>query len=118
MNRHAGRAPCPHGVLLATLVAAPAAGQARREGPDINESERTLQQKQSQLKDERAKVAQAKKREASVLAELEDTEKRLGDKRRQVGVLDERVKKARVDVASLQGDIGRLEVQRSGQERR
>ncbi|HET6367563.1 MAG TPA: peptidoglycan DD-metalloendopeptidase family protein [Pseudomonadales bacterium] len=104
------------GLLLTTLVVAPAAGQARREGPDINESERTLQQKQRQLKDERAKVAQAKKREASVLAELEDTEKRLGDKRRQVGVLDERVKKAKVDVASLQGDIGRLEVQRSGQE--
>ena len=103
-------------LLLTTLVISPVAGQARREGPDINESERTLQQKQRQLKDERAKVAQAKKREASVLAELEDTEKRLGDKRRQVGVLDERVRKAKADVTGLQGEIGRLEVQRSGQE--
>ena len=61
-------------LLLIALLATPVAGQSRREGPDINDSERTLQQKQKQLKEERAKVAQAKKREASVLAELEDTE--------------------------------------------
>ena len=91
-------------------------GQAKREGPDLGESEHTLQQKQKQLKEERAKVAQAKKREASLLAELEEIEKRLGDKRRQVAVLDGRVKKAQADVSGLQGEIGRLEMQRSGQE--
>ena len=96
------------------MLAPPAVGQARRDGHDLNESELTLQQKQRQLKEERAKVVQAKKREASVLAELEDTEKRLGDKRRQVGVLDERVKKAKADVAGLQGEIGRLEIQPLG----
>ena len=78
------------GLALPLVLAPPAVGQTRRDGHDLNESELTLQQKQRQLKEERAKVVQAKKREASVLAELEDTEKRLGDKRRQVGVLEDR----------------------------
>jgi len=105
--------------LLAVVFAAGLAGaqgHAKREGPDLGDSERTLQQKQRQLKEERAKVAQAKKREASILAELEETEKQIGVKRRQVAVLDTRVKKAQADVSGLQGEIGRLEVQRAGQE--
>jgi septal ring factor EnvC (AmiA/AmiB activator) len=104
------------GLLAVILLTGSAGAQARREGPDLGDSERTLQQKQRQLKEERAKVAQAKKREASILAELEDTEKRIGNKRRQVAALDTRVKKAQADVSGLQGEIGRLEVQRTGQE--
>lgn len=106
------------GLLAVFFVAglAGAQGQARREGPDLGDSERALQQKQRQLKEERAKVAQAKKREASILAELEETEKQIGEKRRQVAVLDNRVKRAQADVTGLQGEIGRLEVQRAGQE--
>jgi murein hydrolase activator len=103
-------------LLLVGLVAGSAAAQAKREAAELNESERTLKEKQRRLNEERAKVAQAKKREASILAELEDTEKRIADKRRQVGVLDVRVKKAQSDVHGLQGEIGRLEVQRTGQE--
>ena len=105
--------------LLAVVFAAGLAGaqgHAKREGPDLGDSERTLQQKQRQLKEERAKVAQAKKREASILAELDETERRITVKRRQVAVLDARVKKAQADVFGLQGEIGRLEVQRAGQE--
>jgi septal ring factor EnvC (AmiA/AmiB activator) len=105
--------------LLAVVFAAGLAGaqgHAKREGPDLGDSERTLQQKQRQLKEERAKVAQAKKREASILAELDETERQITVKRRQVAVLDARVKKAQADVSGLQGEIGRLEVQRAGQE--
>ncbi len=104
------------GLLAALLLAGSAGAQGRREAPDIGESERTLQQKQRQLNEERAKVAQARKREASILAELEDTDKRIAEKRRQVAILDARVKKAQSDVSGLQGEIGRLEVQRRGQE--
>jgi murein hydrolase activator len=104
------------GLLAVILLTGSAGAQAKREGPDLGDSERALQQKQKQLKEERAKVAQAKKREASILAELEDTEKRIADKRRQVAALDARVKKAQADVSGLQGEIGRLEVQRTGQE--
>jgi len=104
------------GLLVGLLLTGPAHAQSRREAPDLGESERTLQQKQRQLNEERAKVAQAKKREASILVELEDTEKRLAEKRRQIGTLDARVKKAQADVSGLQGEIGRLEVQRRGQE--
>jgi septal ring factor EnvC (AmiA/AmiB activator) len=103
-------------LLMVALVAGAAAAQPKREAAELNESERTLQQKQRQLKEERAKVAQAKKREASILVELEETEKRIADKRRQVVVLDTRVKKAQADVTGLHGEIGRLEVQRKGQE--
>jgi murein hydrolase activator len=104
------------GLLAVILLTGSAGAQAKREGPDLGDSERTLQQKQKQLKEERAKVAQAKKREASILAELEDTEKRIGDKRRQVAALDTRVRKAQADISGLQVEIGKLEVQRTGQE--
>jgi septal ring factor EnvC (AmiA/AmiB activator) len=104
------------GLLATLLLAGSVAAQGRRESADLGESERVLQQKQRQLREERAKVAQAKKREASILVELEDTEKRIAEKRRQVVTLDGRVKKAQADVNGLQGEIGRLEVQRSGQE--
>jgi septal ring factor EnvC (AmiA/AmiB activator) len=103
-------------LLLVGLVAGSAHAQSRREATELNDSERTLKEKQRRLNEERAKVAQAKKREASILAELEDTEKRIADRRRQVSVLDVRVRKAQADVHGLQGEIGRLEVQRTGQE--
>ncbi|HKZ05317.1 MAG TPA: peptidoglycan DD-metalloendopeptidase family protein [Methylomirabilota bacterium] len=103
-------------LLLVGLVAGSATAQPKREAAELNDSERTLREKQRRLTEERAKVAQAKKREASILAELEDTEKRIADRRRQVNVLDVRVKKAQADVHGLQGEIGRLEVQRTGQE--
>ena len=72
------------GLLAALLLAGSASAQGRRDTSDLGESERTLQQKQRQLNEERAKVAQARKREASILAELEDTDKRIAEKRRQV----------------------------------
>jgi murein hydrolase activator len=104
------------GLLAALLLAGSVAAQGRRESTDLGENERVLQQKQRQLREERAKVAQAKKREASILAELEETDKRISEKRRQVVTLDGRVKKAQADVTGLHGEIGRLEVQRAGQE--
>jgi len=54
------------------------------------------------------------KREASLLTELEAIDKRLTDKRRQVAVLDARVKRAQTEIGDLQRDIARLEIQRAG----
>ena len=109
----------PRGLVfgLATLLVLGLAGSARAQKPsEIIEKERTLQQKQTQLREERARAAEARKREAGVLAELEEVEKRLGEKRRQVAALDVRVRRAQGEVTALQGEIGRLESQRAGQQ--
>jgi murein hydrolase activator len=105
-------------LLVVTLVlAAPAAAPAqRRDGAEIGEKQRDLQQTQRRLKEERAKAAEARKREAGLLAELETIDKRLNEKRRQVAALDARVRKAQADISELQGDIARLQAQRAGQE--
>ena len=51
-----------------------------------------------------------------MLSELEDIDRRLSDKRQQVAALDGRIKRAQADIGELQGEIGRLESRRSGQE--
>jgi septal ring factor EnvC (AmiA/AmiB activator) len=104
-------------LLVALVLAVPAAASAqRRDGAEIGEKQRDLQQTQKRLKEERAKAAEARKREAGLLAELEAIDKRLNEKRRQVAVLDARARKAQADISELQGDITRLQAQRAGQE--
>ncbi|HEV8436611.1 MAG TPA: peptidoglycan DD-metalloendopeptidase family protein [Methylomirabilota bacterium] len=106
------------GLLLAVLLVTamtPALAQ-KRDGVDIGEKQRDLQQTQKRLNEERAKAAEARKREAGLLAELDAIDKRLTEKRKQVAALDARIKKAQSDVGSLLGDIARLGSQRAGQE--
>lgn len=106
-------------VLAVTLGAltliAPATAQ-RRDPVDLNEKQRDLQQTQKRLNEERAKAADAKRREAGLLAELDSIDRRLTEKRRQVATLDGRVKRAQADIATLQADLDRLQAQRTGQE--
>ena len=75
-------------VILALGLAAPAAGQQKKDSGDLGDKERALQQTQKRLKEERAKAADARKREAGILAELETIDRRLNDKRKQVALLD------------------------------
>jgi len=103
-------------LLLALALAAPAAGQSKRDAADLNDKERALQQTQKRLKEERAKAADARRREASLLSELETIDKRLNDKRKQVAILDARIKHVQGEVGDLQHDIARLETLRAGQE--
>jgi septal ring factor EnvC (AmiA/AmiB activator) len=107
-------------LLLAPALLAPATGEAqapRREGAaDIGDRQRDLQQTQRRLKEERQKAADARKREASVLSELEAIDQRLTEKRKQVAVIDGRMRRAQSDIGELQGEIGRLQARRSGQE--
>jgi septal ring factor EnvC (AmiA/AmiB activator) len=104
--------------LVPALLAPAALAQApKREGAaEIGDKQRDLQQAQKRLREERQKAADARKREAGVLSELEAIDQRLTDKRKQVASLDGRMRKAQADIADLRAEIGRLQARRAGQE--
>lgn len=108
--------PAGAALLLAALVMAGPALAQKRDSTEIRDKQHDLQQTQKRLNEERAKAADAKRREAGLLAELEAIDKRLTQKRRQVAALDDRIKKAQSDIGALQADIARLQAQRAGQE--
>jgi septal ring factor EnvC (AmiA/AmiB activator) len=99
--------------LLATTIAF---GQSRRGEDSISAEQRKLQQTERQLREERRKAAEARKRESSVLAELEVIDKRLADKQREIARLDARMRRAASDVQSLRAEVQQLESQRAGQQ--
>ena len=101
--------------LVVLGVALPAAGQKKDKG-ELGDKEQALQQTQKRLKEERAKAADARKREASLLTELEAIDRRLAEKRKQVALLDTRIRRSVDEMGEQQRDIGRLEGQRAGQE--
>jgi septal ring factor EnvC (AmiA/AmiB activator) len=109
--------------LAAALLAASLLAQALHGLPatlprgEISDKERALQQTQRQLREERAKAAEARRREASLLSELDRIDKDLVAKRRQLVVLDQRVRQTQAQIAELRAEIGRLEIRRVGQER-
>jgi septal ring factor EnvC (AmiA/AmiB activator) len=100
--------------VLVVLAVVPAAAQTRREDP-LQAEQRKLQQTQKQLKEERERAAAARARETSILADLEEIERRLGAKQRDVARLEARIKKAQSDVVMYRGEISKLERQRAGQ---
>ena len=103
-------------VVLALTLVLPAAAQQKKDGADLTDKERALQQTQKRLKEERAKAAEARKREAGILSELETIDRRLNDKRKQVALLDGRIKRAQAEMGDLKLEIARLENMRAGQE--
>lgn len=107
--------PLALAIALTLLAAAPAPAQ-KRDGSDIGQKQHDLQQTQKRLSEERAKAADAKKREAGLLAELESIDRRLTEVRKQVATLDGRTRRAQADIVDLRADIGRLGKQRAGQE--
>ncbi|MGH7354553.1 MAG: murein hydrolase activator EnvC family protein [Candidatus Rokuibacteriota bacterium] len=104
--------------LAAALVAAlvvPAAGQPRKDDP-LQAEQKKLQQTEQKLREEKRRAADARARETSLLAELEQIETRLADKHREVAKLDGRIKKAQGDITTLRTEIRHLEAQRAGQQ--
>jgi len=114
--RHAWRISLVLAVVPALLAPAVLAQVPKRESAEIGDKQQDLQQTQRRLLEERQKAADARKREAGVLSELEGIDRRLSDKRQQVVALDTRLRRAQADVGELQGEIGRLQSRRSGQE--
>jgi septal ring factor EnvC (AmiA/AmiB activator) len=101
----------------ALVIGGAAAQTASKKAEDpISAEQRKLQQTERQLRDEKAKAADARARETSVLAELEIIERRLADKQREIVKLDTRIRKASGDVQLLRGEIQTLETQRTGQQ--
>lgn len=98
------------------LLAASADAQSRR-GDPLQAEQRRLQETQRQLKHEREKAAEARRRESSLLVELEETERRLGDKQREATRLDRQIRRVQAEITGLRGDIDRLQGHRTGQER-
>ena len=80
--------------LILVTSALPVGAQPKRDDP-VQAEQRKLQETQNQLKQEREKAAEARRRETSLLAEIEDTERRLAQKQRDVARLDDRIKRAR-----------------------
>jgi len=110
--------PLLRAVLLVTLIvlaAVPAGAQPKREDT-LQSEQKKLQQTQKRLKEEREKAADARARESSLLAELEQIERRLAEKQAEVARLDKRIRRAQGDIAALRSEIGKLLGQRSGQE--
>ena len=107
-------------LLAAGLAMAPLHGFAQppkaRSGDELKAEQRRLQETQRQLQEERAKAAEAKKRETSLLAELEGIDRALVQKKAEVARLDVRIRRAETDLNALRGDIGRLSGRRSEQE--
>ncbi|MBI2162107.1 MAG: hypothetical protein HYU25_17315 [Candidatus Rokubacteria bacterium] len=102
-------------VTLALLATVPAGAQPKREDA-LQSEQKKLQQTQKRLKEEREKAAAARARETSLLAELEQIERRLAEKQAEVARLAKRIRRAQADIGALRGEIGKLVGQRSGQE--
>src|SRR5438034_1175092 len=101
-------------MLLAMLTAVPAAAQPKRDDP-LQAEQRKLQQTQKQLREEKERVAAARARETSLLAELEEIDRRLAAKQGEVARLDGRIKRTQAEVQGFRSEISKLERQRAGQ---
>ncbi|HEV2919856.1 MAG TPA: peptidoglycan DD-metalloendopeptidase family protein [Actinomycetota bacterium] len=106
--------------LLVTLalvtVAAPVLAQAPRKDDPIQAEQRKLRQTEQQLRDEKRKAAEARARETSLLAELDQVEQQLADKHKQIAKLDTRIGRTQTEVTGLRGEVQGLQRQRAGQE--
>lgn len=103
-------------LLLLLALTSPASAQPTKKEDPLQTEQRRLQETQRQLKHEREKVAEARRRETSLLAELEETERRLRDKQREVARVDRQVRRVQGEIVALRGDINRLQGHRTWQE--
>jgi septal ring factor EnvC (AmiA/AmiB activator) len=94
----------------------PRSGQQKKDSADLGDKEHAASADAEAAQGERAKAADARKREAGLLSELEAIDRRLSEKRKQVAILDGRIQRSQAEMSELQRDIVRLEGQRSGQE--
>ena len=102
--------------VLLVAVVVPASAQQPKKDDRLQAEQKRLQETERQIKEQREKAEQARRRETSLLAELEEIDGRLATKQREVKQLDVRIRKAQDDVQGLRGEIRRLEGDRTGQQ--
>lgn len=102
-------------VLLIAAIGVPVAAAQKRDEA-LQAEQRKLQETEKRLKLERERVAAARRKETSVLAELEQIELRLADKQRDVARLDSQIAGVQGEIGALRRDIDRLQSHRAGQE--
>lgn len=95
------------GVLLGLLLVSPGADAQQKD--DIGVGQKKLRQTQRELREQREKAAEARKREASVLAELEEMDRTIAVKKREVAGLTSQMAKLRTEIGTLRADIYHLE---------
>ena len=103
-------------VLALVSLASPVLAQAPRKDDSIQAEQRKLRQTEQQLRDEKRKAAEARARETSLLADLDQVERQLADKQKQIARLDGRISRTQSEVAGLRGEIQQLQKHRAGQE--
>jgi septal ring factor EnvC (AmiA/AmiB activator) len=101
--------------LAALFCAWPGAAEPQKKD-DVGAQQRKLRQTQRQLREQREKAAEARRKEVSLLAELEQIDQTLARKRQEVTALGGRIERARSDVATLRGEIRRFEGRRALQQ--
>lgn len=102
--------------LALAVLAAPVLAQSPRKDDPLQAEQRKLRQTEQQIREEKRKAAEARARETSVLAEVEQIEKRLADKHKEITRLDSKITRKQGEVTSLRGEIQLLQKQRAGQE--
>ncbi len=102
-------------ILIGLALLAPAAGVAQKK-EDVGAEQRKLQQTQRELREQRAKAAEARKKESSLLAELEEIDRTLAQKKADVARLDERIARTQAEIGGLRGDIRRFEGRKTVQQ--
>jgi murein hydrolase activator len=110
--------PLVVGFVVALVVVGSSAAQqhAPKKDDRLQSEQKRLHETQRQLKEEREKAAEARRRETSLLAELEQIDRRLAEKQREVKQLDERIQRVQGEIHALRGEIQRLEGDRTRQE--
>lgn len=103
------------GILVIGALVAPAFAQ-KRDDSQLKEKEKALTQTRKRLGEERAKAQAAKKKEASLLAELEEIDRTLLAKRKDLRNLDRRLNAARGEIEKLEREIRQMEGQRESQQ--
>jgi septal ring factor EnvC (AmiA/AmiB activator) len=103
-------------VALVAIALPAGAQQAAKKDDRLTTEQRRLQETERQLREQREKAAQARRRESSLLVELEEVDERLATKQREVKHLDARVRRVQADVEALRGEIRRLEGDRGVQQ--
>jgi len=103
-------------VLGLVLPIVSAQAQQPKRDDSLQSERRKLEQTQKQLKEEREKAAEARRKETSLLAELEQIDRRLADKQQEVARLDGRIQRIQAEIRGLRGEIDKLETSRGGQQ--